>query len=47
MNAKKQRDKNRRRASKLARQAGVKYNNGANTVTYFGAVACHPGLLEA
>ena len=33
--------------SKLARQAGVKYNNGANTVTYFGAVACHPGLLEA
>ena len=33
--------------SEVARQAGVAYNNGPNTVTYFGAVACHPDLLEA
>lgn len=26
--------------SELANQAGVKYNNGPNTVTYFGALIC-------
>ena len=27
--------------SELANQAGVKYNNGPNTVTYFGALICN------
>ena len=31
--------------SKLAKQAGMNYINGANTVTYFGGVAFHPEAL--
>ena len=31
--------------SKLAKQAGMNYMNGANTVTYFGGVAFHPEAL--
>ena len=29
----------------LAKQAGMNYMNGANTVTYFGGVAFHPEAL--
>ena len=32
--------------SELANQAGVKYNNGPNTVTYFGALICDGETLE-
>lgn len=31
--------------SELANQAGVKYNNGPNTVTYFGALICDEDLI--
>lgn len=31
--------------NKLAKQAGMNYINGANTVTYFGGVAFHPEAL--
>ena len=31
--------------SELANQAGVKYNNGPNTVTYFGALICDEDVL--
>lgn len=32
--------------SELAKQAGIHYINGANTVTYFGGVACDAGALD-
>ena len=32
--------------SELANQAGVKYNNGPCTVTFFGALICNDDLLE-
>lgn len=32
--------------SELAGQAGIRYINGPNTVTYFGALACHREALE-
>lgn len=32
--------------SELANQAGVKYNNGPNTVTYFGALICNSDVLS-
>ena len=32
--------------SELANQAGVKYNNGPSTVTFFGALICNDDLLE-
>jgi len=31
---------------KLARTAGISYNNGANTVTYFGAILFHQTVAE-
>lgn len=33
--------------SELAAQAGVRYNNGPNTVTYFGALVCDGKDLDA
>lgn len=33
--------------NQLAKQAGMKYINGANTVTYFGGIAFHPEDLAA
>lgn len=33
--------------SELANQAGVKYNNGPNTVTYFGALICDGEALDS
>ena len=33
--------------SELATQAGMKYNNGPNTVTFFGALICGDELLAA
>lgn len=32
--------------SELANMAGVKYNNGPSTVTFFGALICNADLLE-
>lgn len=32
--------------SELANQAGIKYNNGPNTVTYFGALICDDDIPE-
>ena len=32
--------------SELATQAGMKYNNGPNTVTFFGALICNEDLLN-
>lgn len=32
--------------NELAKQAGVRYHNGANTVTYFGALVCSADALE-
>lgn len=32
--------------SELAKQAGINYINGPNTVTYFGALICHTKDLE-
>ncbi|HIV13348.1 MAG TPA: hypothetical protein IAA63_09455 [Candidatus Pullilachnospira stercoravium] len=32
--------------SDLANQAGINYINGANTVTYFGALLCDAGGLQ-
>ena len=32
--------------SDLANQAGINYINGANTVTYFGALLCDSGGLQ-
>ena len=31
--------------SELAKQAGINYINGANTVTYFGGLACNCGIF--
>lgn len=33
--------------SELANQAGVKYNNGPDTVTYFGALICGREIIDA
>lgn len=32
--------------SELAKKAGIQYNNGKNTVTYFGGIACQNQELE-
>lgn len=32
--------------TQLAKLAGMKYNNGPNTVTYFGALVCNRADLE-
>lgn len=37
----------KQKISELASQAGVRYNNGPNTVTYFGALVCNGKDLDA